>query len=135
MVHRRGGLQPPARVLRVIRRRGGGGGPNNPPPVAPSDPYGNYYEAILPYQFFYDAGGHKKYEVGNEPNKFVANEAVSVSVRPHGATSVGQWITSRNGQPDYVFTTNAGLGQEPDKQWIAIDRNPSSPFFGRIYVS
>jgi hypothetical protein len=108
---------------------------DNTDPVGAFDPYGNYYEAILPYQFFYDAGGHKKYEVGNEPNKFVANEAVSVSVRPHGATSVGQWITSHNGQPDYVFTTNAGLGQEPDKQWIAIDRNPSSPFFGRIYVS
>jgi len=108
---------------------------DNTDPVGAFDPYGNYYEAILPYQFSYDAGGHKKYEVGNEPNPFVANEAVSVAVRPHGATAVGQWITTHNGQPDYVFTTNAGLGQEPDKQWIAIDRNPNSPFYRRIYVS
>ncbi len=108
---------------------------DNTDPVGAFDPYGNYYEAILPYQFFYDAGGHKKYEVGNEPNKSVANEAVSVAVRPHGARAAGQWITTHSGQPDYVFTTNSGLGQEPDKQWIAIDRNPASPFFGRIYVS
>jgi hypothetical protein len=108
---------------------------DNTDPVGAFDPYGNYYEAMLPYQFFYDAGGHKKYEVGNEPNKFVANEAVSVAVRPRGATAAGQWITTHNGQPDYVFTTNAGLGQEPDKEWIAIDRNPSSPFYRRIYVS
>jgi hypothetical protein len=38
-----------------------------------------------------------------------------------------------------VFTTDGGLGQEPDKQWIAIDRNPTvrgrpNPNFGRIYV-
>ena len=108
---------------------------DNTDPVGAFDPYGNYYEAILPYQFFYDAGGHKKYEVGNEPNPFVANEAISISVRPRGATAVGQWITTHNGQPDYVFTTNAGLGQEPDKQWIAIDRNRGSQFKGRAYVS
>ena len=108
---------------------------DNTDPVGAFDPYGNFYEAILPYQFNYDASGHKKYEVGNEPNPFVANEAVSVAVRPKGATAVGQWIATHNGQPDYVFTTNAGLGQEPDKQWIAIDRNPSSQFYGRVYVS
>jgi len=108
---------------------------DNTDPVGAFDPYGNYYEAILPYQFFYDASGHKKYEVGNEPNPFVANEAVSIAVRPKGATRADQWITSHGGNPDYVFTTNAGLGQEPDKQWIAIDRNPASRFFGRAYVS
>jgi len=108
---------------------------DNTDPVGAFDPFGNYYEAILPYQFFYDATGHKKYEVGNEPNPFVANEAVSVAVRPENATSVSDWISTHNGKPDYVFTTNAGFGQEPDKQWIAIDRNPSSPFYGRAYVS
>jgi hypothetical protein len=114
---------------------------DNTDPVGAFDPYGNYYEAILPYQFFYDKGGHKKYEVGNEPNPAVPNEAVAVAVRPRDAgNDVRDWITTHNGQPDYVFTTNAGLGQEPDKQWIAIDRNEKlpnrqpNPNFGRIYV-
>ena len=110
---------------------------DNTDPVGAFDPYGNYYEAILPYQFYYDKGGHKKYEVGNEPNPAVANEAVSIAVRPHGATAVGDWITTHNGRPDHVFTTDAGFGQEPDKQWIAIDRNGTSrtnPNYGRIYV-
>src|SRR5438552_1641372 len=112
---------------------------DNTDPVGAFDPYGNYYEAILPYQFYYDKGGHKKYEPGNEPNHFVPNEAVSVAVRPHDATGVRDWITTHAGHPDYVFTTDAGLGQEPDKQWIAIDRNPTvggrpNPNFGRVYV-
>jgi hypothetical protein len=114
---------------------------DNTDPVGAFDPYGNYYEAILPYQFFYDKGGHKKYEVGNEPNPAVPNEAVAVAVRPRDAgNDVRDWITTHNGQPDYVFTTNAGLGQEPDKQWIAIDRTEKlpnrqpNPNFGRIYV-
>ncbi len=110
---------------------------DNTDPVGAFDPWGNYYEAILPYQFFYDKGGHKKYEVGNEPNRFVANEAISVAVRPHGSTGARDWITTHNGQPDHVFTTDAGLGQEPDKQWIAIDRTgteSTNPNYGRIYV-
>jgi len=101
---------------------------DNTDPVGAFDPWGNYYEAILPYQFFYDKGGHKKFEVGNEPNPGAVNEAVSIAVRRHGATAAGDWITTHNGRPDHVFTTDAGLGQEPDKQWIAIDRT------GRIYV-
>jgi len=111
---------------------------DNTDPVGAFDPYGNYYEAILPYQFYYDKGGHKKYEPGNEPNPAVPNEAVAVAVRPRDAgNDVRDWITTHNGQPDYVFTTNAGFGQEPDKQWIAIDRSgteKTNPNYGRIYV-
>ena len=111
---------------------------DNTDPVGAFDPYGNYYEAILPYQFYYDKSGFKKYETGNEPNPAVDNEAVSIAVRPHGATGVRDWITTHHGKPDHVFTTNAGLGQEPDKQWIAIDRTgtkATNPNYGRIYVT
>jgi hypothetical protein len=114
---------------------------DNTDPVGAFDAYGNYYEAILPYQFYYDKSGHKKYEPGNEPNPAVPNEAVSVAVRPHGARGVNDWITTHSGHPDYVFTTAAGFGQEPDKQWIAIDRNKTlpngspNPNYNRIYVS
>jgi hypothetical protein len=107
---------------------------DNTDPVGAYDAFGNYYQALLPYQFFYDSTGHKKYEVGNEPNPAIPNEAVAVAVRPHGASGPKAWITTHNGHPDYVFTTNAGFGQEPDKEWIAIDRNPGSPNYNRIYM-
>ena len=112
---------------------------DNTDPVGAFDAYGNYYQATLPYQFFYDKGGHKKYDPGNEPNAGIDNEAVSISVRKHGATDVRDWITTHNGKPDNVFTTNSGLGQEPDKEWIAIDRNRTvggkpNPNFNRIYM-
>lgn len=113
---------------------------DNTDPVGAFDSYGNYYQALLPYQFFYDSTGHKKYEPGNEPNPAVDNESVAVAVRPHGATGPSDWITTHNGHPDNVFTTNAGFGQEPDKEWIAIDRNKTrpdgsaNPNFDRIYM-
>ena len=112
---------------------------DNTDPVGAFDAYGNYYQAMLPYQFFYDKGGHKKFETGNEPNPGIDNEAVSIAVRRHGATRVRDWLTTHDGRPDNVFTTNAGLGQEPDKEWIAIDRNPtvggrSNPNFNRVYM-
>ena len=110
---------------------------DNTDPVGAFDAWGNYYQALLPYQFFYDATGHKKYEVGNEPNPAIPSEAVAVAVRKHGATAVADWITTHNGQPDYVFTTNAGLGQEPDKEWIAIDRTirfDGSRNYNRVYM-
>ncbi len=120
---------------------------DNTDPVGAFDSYGNYYQATLPYQFFYDSSGLKDYEVGNEPNPGIPNEAVAVAVRRHGATGAGSgsWITTHTSAtgvtaPDYVFTTNAGLGQEPDKEWIAIDRNQTlpdgtpNPNFNRIYL-
>jgi hypothetical protein len=113
---------------------------DNTDPVGAFDSFGNYYQALLPYQFFYDSGGHKKYEVGNEPNPAIPNEAVAVAVRRHGASDPRDWITTHNGRPDYVFTTNAGLGQEPDKEWITIDRNQTlpdgslNPNYDRIYM-
>ncbi|MEP6751930.1 MAG: sialidase family protein [Candidatus Dormiibacterota bacterium] len=113
---------------------------DNTDPVGVFDSYGNYYQALLPYQFYYAKSGFKKYEVGNEPNPAIPNEAVAVAVRPHGATKPTDWVSTHHGHPDYVFTTDAGLGQEPDKEWIAIDRNerlPSgarNPNFDRIYM-
>jgi hypothetical protein len=118
---------------------------DNTDPEGAFDAFGNYYQALLPYQFYYDKSGSHKFEVGNEPNPNIPNEAVAVAVRPHGATGVNDWTTARtaahpNGQTDYVFTTNAGFGQEPDKEWIAIDRNhflPNgslNPNYNRIYM-
>jgi len=108
---------------------------DNTDPVGAFDGYGNYYEFVLPYQFYYNADGSHNFQTNQnkEPNPAVAAEAVAIAVRPHGATTAAQWITTRNGAPDYVATYPA-KGREPDKQWIAIDTNPSSPHFGRIYL-
>jgi hypothetical protein len=108
---------------------------DNTDPVGAFDPWGNYYELILPYQFFYNADGSHNFSINpnQEPNPSQPAEVISVAVRPHGATAANQWITTRNGQPDFV-AVYPNKGNEPDKQWITIDTNPASPHRGRIYA-
>lgn len=108
---------------------------DNTDPVGAFDGYGNYYELILPYQFTYKADGSHDYTVGTsqEANPAVPSQAITVAVRPHGSTSPTQWITTHNGGPDYVASYDS-IGNGPDKQWIAIDTNPSSPHYNRIYA-
>ncbi len=108
---------------------------DNTDPVGAFDTYGNYYALNLPYQFFYNRDGTHNFTVGRsqEPNPVVPAEVISVSVRPHGATGAAQWLTVHNGHPDYVATYDS-VGNEPDKQWIAIDTNPASPHRNRIYA-
>jgi hypothetical protein len=103
---------------------------DNTDPVGAFDGFGNYYELILPYQFAYFGGangsGSKLYQKSNLPNALMPAEAVSVSVRPAGSTRADQWITTHNGQPDLVLSDD-NQGQEPDKQWIAIDNHEFLP--------
>ena len=108
---------------------------DNTDPVGAFDGSGNYYELILPYQFFYLAGGSHSFQINQnkEPNPAVPAEVISVSVRPHGSTTATQWITTHNGGPDYVAPYPA-KGREPDKQWITIDTNPKSPHYNTIYA-
>jgi hypothetical protein len=115
---------------------------DNTDPVGAFDGYGNYYSLILPYQFAYAGGaygsGSKLYQKSNLPNPAMPPEAVSVSVRPAGATLATEWITTHINAsgvtgPDFVAIDN-NQGQEPDKQWIAIDHNPKSPNFNTIYA-
>jgi hypothetical protein len=113
---------------------------DNTDPVGAFDGFGNYYELILPYQFFYNADGSHSFQTNpnKEPNPAVPAEVISVSVRPHGATMATQWFTThRNAAgvtgPDFV-APYAAKGQEPDKQWITIDTNPKSPFYNTIYA-
>src|SRR6266581_2236363 len=78
-------------------------------PVGAFDGFGNFYEILLPYQFAY-AGG--------------ANGTGSIKTHTNSAGVTG---------PDFVEIDN-NQGQEPDKQWIAIDNNPSSPNYNTIYA-
>jgi hypothetical protein len=113
---------------------------DNTDPVGAFDGSGNYYELILPYQFYYNNSGSHNYQINQnkEPNPAVPAEVISVSVRPHGASTATQWFTTHTNAagvsgPDYV-APYAAKGQEPDKQWITIDTNRSSPFFNTIYA-
>ena len=108
---------------------------DNTDPVGAFDGYGNYYEFVLAYQFFYNSDGSHNFNIGTpkEPNPGEPAEVVATAVRPHGATSASQWITTHNGGPDFVATYDS-IGNEPDKQWITIDTNPSSPHYNRIYA-
>ena len=108
---------------------------DNTDPVGAFDSYGNYYSFLLPYQFFNNPDGSHNFNLGTqkEPNPTLPAEVVAVAVRRQGATGAGDWITTANGQPDYIATYDS-IGNEPDKQWITIDTNPASPFFDRIYA-
>src|SRR2546423_7381823 len=101
---------------------------DNTDPVGDFDGYGNYYEFILAYQFFYNADGTHNVQINptREPNPAVPAEVVSVAVHPHGATTSTRWNTTQNGHPDYIATYDS-VGGEPDKQWITIDTNKTLP--------
>jgi hypothetical protein len=108
---------------------------DNTDPIGAFDSYGNYYSLILPYQFYYNNDGSHNYQTNQnkEPNPTVAAEAITIAVRKHGATGADDWSTNSKGAMDIVANYPA-KGKEPDKQWITIDINPSSPHFNRIYA-
>ena len=105
-------------------------------PVGAFDTYGNFYVFHLAYQFFYKKDGSHNFTVGKsqEPNPVQPAEVVGVTVRPHGSTSASQWLTTVNGKPDVVAAYDS-VGNEPDKQWIAIDTSKSpTSHTNRIYT-
>lgn len=108
---------------------------DNTDPVGAFDGFGNYYEFILPYQFFYNADGTHNFNIGTprEPNPAQPAEVVAMAVRPHGATTATDWITTHAGHPDFVASYDS-VGNEPDKQWMTIDDNPASPHYNRVYA-
>jgi hypothetical protein len=108
---------------------------DNTDPVGAFDPWGNFYVANLPYEFVYAKSGSHVFNNGsNQANPSQPPEAVSVSVHPAGSTSAQAWITTHGGHPDFVTTAKTDNANTPDKQWIAIDTNPGSPHYGRVYV-
>ncbi len=108
---------------------------DNTDPVGAFDSYGNFYTLILPYEFYYNADGSHNFKTNQniEPNPAVASEAITISVRRHGATAADDWTTNRAGAQDIIANYPA-KGREPDKQWITIDTNPASPHFNRVYA-
>ena len=111
---------------------------DNTDPVGAFDPWGNFYSLLLPYEFVYsNSGGHVFNNGSKQANPGQPPEAVSLAVhpaKPAGQQSATNWITSHNGHPDFVFTTSSANTNTPDKQWIAIDTNPLSAHYGRVYA-
>jgi hypothetical protein len=107
---------------------------DNTDPVGAFDSFGNFYTLILPYQFYYNADGSHNFKTNQnlEPNPAVPAEAITISVRKHGATAADDWSSNRAGAMD-VIAAYPSKGREPDKQWITIDTNRSSPHFNRVY--
>jgi hypothetical protein len=111
---------------------------DNTDPVGAFDTFGNYYELILPYQFFYGADGSHNFSINpqQEPNPVQPAEVISIAVHPTtntGANTAANWITTHNGHPDIVAAYDS-RGNEPDKQWLTIDTNARSPHKNRIYA-
>src|SRR5262249_44185941 len=107
---------------------------DNSDPVGAFDPWGNYYAVLLPYMFDYTAEGRHVFQ-SPAVNPGLPRMAVSVAVRPHGASSAEAWFTTHGGRPDYVAAAPLFGLPSFDKQWIAIDTNRKSKHFGRVYVS
>jgi hypothetical protein len=107
---------------------------DNTDPVGAFDSFGNFYSLILPYEFYYNANGSHNFQTNQnkEPNPGVPAEAITVAIRPQGATKATGWSTN-TGTMDIV-APYPDKGREPDKQWITIDINPSSPHLNRIYA-
>ena len=112
---------------------------DNTDPVGAFDPWGNFYSLVLPYNFYYDKFGFHQYNNGtNQTNPTVPPEAIAMAVHPAqtlpGKTPAASWITSHNGQPDYLMTASNAATNDPDKQWVTIDTHPGSPYYGRVYA-
>jgi hypothetical protein len=108
---------------------------DNTDPVGAFDPWGNFYSLVLPYNFYYSNGGGHTYNNGSkQTNPTVPPEAIAMAVHKAGGGANG-WITSHDGvHPDYLMTAPNATTGDPDKQWVTIDTNPSSPHYGRIYA-
>jgi hypothetical protein len=75
------------------------------------DAQGNAYSAVLAFNF------------NNLQNEIAVNKRLAGSHQWSSPVVVDQ------------FTSQNGLGQEYDKQWIAADANPSSRFRNNVYVA
>jgi hypothetical protein len=107
---------------------------DNSDPVGAFDPWGNFYAVVLPYMFSYLRTG-EHFFLSPDVNPSLPRSGMGVAVRPRGATTPASWVVRHNGVPDLIRPTPFNGAQVFDKQWIAIDTNPRSKHFGRVYVS
>jgi len=107
---------------------------DNSDPVGAFDPWGNFYAVVLPYMFSYLRTG-QHFFLSPDVNPMLPRSGMGIAVRPRGAPTPASWNVIRNGALDLVARTPFNGSSVFDKQWIAIDTNPRSKHFGRVYVS
>jgi hypothetical protein len=107
---------------------------DNSDPVGAFDPWGNFYVVVLPYMFRYLSTG-EHFFLAPDVNPALPRSGLGVAVRPRGASTPASWLATHNGAPDLVRRAPFNGALVFDKQWIAIDTNPRSKHFGRVYVS
>jgi hypothetical protein len=107
---------------------------DNSDPVGAFDPWGNFYAVVLPYMFDYTSNGNHRF-LATAVNPQLARSGIGVAVRPHGAVTASAWSTTHAGGLDFVSRTPFRGAEVFDKQWVTIDTNQRSRFFGRVYVS
>src|SRR5258708_9260688 len=74
---------------------------DNTDPVGAFDGFGNYYEFLLAYQFFYNSDGTHNFTVGTplEPNPVQPAEAVAVAGPPPEAKLAAHWVPTAPSPP------------------------------------
>jgi hypothetical protein len=107
---------------------------DNSDPVGAFDPWGNFYAVVLPYMFTYLRTG-EHFFLSPDVNPSLPRSGMGIAVRPRGAATPASWNVTHNGTLDMVSRTPFNGSSVFDKQWIAIDTNPRSRHFGRVYVS
>ncbi len=107
---------------------------DNSDPVGAFDPWGNFYAIVLPYMFDYTSSGTHRF-LSSAVNPRLARSGIGVTVRPHGAATANAWLTTYAGGLDLVAGSPFQGAEVFDKQWVAIDTNRRSRFFGRVYVA
>src|SRR5947209_6163593 len=106
---------------------------DNSDPVGAFDPWGNFYAVVLPYMFTYLSDG-QHFTLTQTLNPSLPRSGLGIAVRPHGASAAAAWNVMHRGKLDLVEKTPFNGSIVFDKQWIAVDRNPKTPHFGRVYV-
>ena len=107
---------------------------DNSDPDGAFDPWGNFYVVVLPYMFSYASGGEHGFLASNV-NPTLARSGIGVAVRRRGAATADAWNVVHGGRVDLIANTPFNGASVFDKQWIAIDTNPRSAHFGRVYVT
>jgi hypothetical protein len=107
---------------------------DNSDPVGAFDPWGNFYAVVFPYFFSYLPSGQHVF-LSPDVNPSLPRSGLGVAVRPRGASAATAWNTTHGGQLDLIERTPFQGKETFDKQWIAIDTNRRSRYFGRVYVT
>lgn len=93
-------------------------------PILAFDSKGVVYSNILPFSMTYNPAGHQVWNV-------IPNDAVFVAKSTDGGNT---WTTANQGKPLAIYNSS-GLGRTADKQWMAVDAHPSSPFVDTVYAA